>query len=214
MKVKGAKAVLVEEVGRVVVEHRFVENPLTTDGLVNAAIEDGNTTARWMPAAVNLVTMIGGLARIKGLSPMQKAAAARYRTLYERAQIGGARATDYSAAKVDVSGGGRDVVMDGADARREYARARRELGPFRASLLEKVICEEVSVREVARSMMGGSGDEPKAQAGRRKTTRLVLEATDELVRHFGEGKRRVRVEGETPGAFEGVISTRRTRPPH
>jgi hypothetical protein len=182
---KGATKMDLHETARVVIEQRMIENPLTTDGLVDAALEAGEQGPRWTPAAINLVTTIGGLARIKGLSDVQKAAAGRYRSLFERAQIGGAQAVDYAAVKVDVSGSGRDIVEDGAQARREYLIARRRLGPFNASLLERVICMEVSVREMARSLGEGSGDQ-----GRQRTRRRLLVAVDELVSHFAQGSRR------------------------
>jgi hypothetical protein len=188
---KGAtKMDFVDDAVRIVVEQRMIENPLTTDGLVDAALSAGEDGPRWTPAAVNLVTMIGGLARIKGLSDVQKAAAGRYRSLFERAQIGGAQATDYSAVKVDVSGSGRDIVEDGAQARREYLIARRRLGPFQASLLERVICMDVSVREMARSMGEGNGGR-----GMQRTRRRLLEAVDDLVQHFAQGSRRRVLKG-------------------
>jgi hypothetical protein len=96
---KGQKMDAFEQSARIVIEQRMIENPHTTDALVDAALERGEEEAGWIPAYVNLVTMIGGLARIKGLTEVQKAAAARYRSLQERAQIGTARATDYAAVR-------------------------------------------------------------------------------------------------------------------
>lgn len=178
------------EDARIVFEERMIENPLTTDGLVEAALERGEQQPAWVPVAVNLVLMIGGLARVKGLTDVQKAAAGRYRSLFERAQIGGARATDYSAAKVDVSGGTYDPGLDGAAARREYLYARKALGPFQASLLERVVCEEATVRQMATQLGEGSGG-----SARRRTTRRLTDAVDVLVDHFSHGRRRVRGGG-------------------
>lgn len=191
---KGVTKMELVDVRRMVLEERYVENPLTTDGLVHAALEEGEEQPRWTPAYVNLVTTIGGLARIKGLSDEQKAAAGRYRMLCEVAQIGGAQATDYAAVRVDGGGGGRDVVEIGASARRDYALARRALGPFAASLFERVVCEELTVREMARVMGEGNGG-----SGMRRTKRRLLEATDVLVRHFSRGGRGLRRSGERPG---------------
>jgi hypothetical protein len=67
-----------------------------------------------------------------------------------------------------------------------------------------VICEDVSLREIARSTGEGDGG-----AGKRRTIKRVITAVDQLARHFGEGRVRLRAEGELPGAFVGEVSTRR-----
>jgi hypothetical protein len=170
---------------RVIVEERMVENPMTTDGLVDAAIQRGEERPRWTAVLVNAATTMGGMARIKGLGDAQKAAVSRYRSLYDRAQIGGARATDYAAVRVDVSGSGHDVGEDGASARREYLLARRAVGPFQASLLDRVICEDASLRELARAL-----GEPNGGSGTMRVRKRLLQALDELVLYFGPGARR------------------------
>lgn len=182
----------VSEDARVVLRSRMIENPLATEGNVQASVDRGETTARWTPGIVNMVALVGGVARMKGLSEAQLAAAGRWRALSELAQIGGAVATDYAAVRVDTSASGRDVVMDGAAARREITRARVSLGPFRASILDQMICEEKSVRDLAKAVGGGGHAQMLTQ-------KRVREALDELVEHFAHGRRRIRKAGEAAG---------------
>lgn len=181
------------EVGPAVLVSRRVENPMQTDAMLQAALDAGvaGGVAGWIDVPVNLVTLIGGLARMSGVSREQQVAAARYRALFERAQIGGARATDYAAVRVDVSGSGRDIVEDGAAARRDYLDAVQTLGLWQSSLLEKVVCHNMSVREVARVIGEGVGG-----AARARTQRRVVQVVEVLVDHFGGGRRRVVGEGE------------------
>lgn len=122
---------------------------------------------------VNMLGLIGGLARIKDRSEVQVAAAAKYRLLHERAQLGGARSIDYAAVRVDTSGGG-DVVEFGEAARRDYADAVRYLGMLRSSLVERIVVHDMSLRDVA-----GQGGRGKAKA-----KQGLLSALDELAVHF------------------------------
>jgi hypothetical protein len=183
--VEKRKSKVTRGTARVVLEERMIENPLATDGVVVAALDAGEEQPRWSRVIVNKVTTVGGLARMKGLSGTQLAAAGRYRVLSEVAMMDAARGTDYAAVRVDVSGGGRDMALDGAAARRELAIARRTIGPFYASLLDQIVCEERSVRDLAQ---GGNA--------RLLTNRRVREALDVLVEHFGRGRPRVRREGD------------------
>lgn len=95
---------------------------------------------------MNMVEMIGGLARLKGASEMQIMAATKYRNAFDRAQIGGARAVDYAAVKVDTSGP-RGDILDGnrVDALQAYKEAVRCLGMLRSLLVERVICHDQSL---------------------------------------------------------------------
>jgi hypothetical protein len=194
MRKKGkAMSEPVIEVGPIVLVERQVENPLDTDAQRLAALEAGEDGAGWIVAHVNLVTKLGGLARVKGLTREQQVAAAHYREVYERAQIGSARATDYEAVRVDGGGGGRDVVIDGAQARREYHLAVQQLGLWQSSVLEKVLCHDMSVREAAKMIGEGKGG-----AGRERTVKRLVEAVDVLVDYFGPRRHRIVGEGERP----------------
>jgi hypothetical protein len=125
-------------------------------------------------ATVNLVELIGGLARIKGRSALQEEAAARYRRLWDQAQIGSTRATDYTRVRVDISGSGADVLEFGEWARAEYGEAVRYLGMGRSSLIERVVVHDQSLRQVA-----GAGG--KAAGNVRQQ---LLEVLDDLAVHF------------------------------
>lgn len=188
-KRKSEMDVMISDTARVVLVERRVENPNTTEALVEAALDAGQHEPRWMPAFVNQVTLMGGAARMKGLSPAQRAVAARWRSLTDRSTIGGAQATDYSAVRVDTSGGGRDVAEDGAEARRELMIARRHVGPFLASILDRVICEGMSVREAA----GASG--LSGGNGQLLTSKRVREGLDLLVELYAS-RRRLRRAGD------------------
>ena len=125
-------------------------------------------------AKINMVELIGGLARLER-SDTQEAAAARFRLVHERAQIGGARAIDYAAAKVDTSGPSDEMVEAvGAGARAEYSAAVRYLGMVRSSLVERVVVHDMSLGAVA----GRSG------AARARVRTELLAALDDLAVHF------------------------------
>lgn len=128
-------------------------------------------------ATVNLVELIGGLARIKGRSALQEEAAARYRRLWDQAQIGSTRATDYTRVRVDTSGSGADVLEFGEWARAEYGEAVRYLGMNRSSLIERVVVHDQSLRCVA-----GTGR--RAQIRARDDLLCIL---DDLALHFQLG---------------------------
>lgn len=94
-------------------------------------------------AQVNMIELVGGLGRLKGASEMQIMAAAKYRNIFDRAQIGGARAVDYAAVKVDTSGHGGDVLSRGTvEALGAYKDAVRFLGMIRSNVVERVIVHD------------------------------------------------------------------------
>ncbi len=171
---------LAAEMHRPVVEVRTVENPMLTEGLIEGAAQGELRIVRAYAAPVNVTLLIGGLSRVKGLSDEQREAASRYRSYYEGSLIGAAGAIDYSQPRVDVSGKATNPADGGMDARRRYADAVQALGPFQSSLVENVVCHEMSVRDLARRLGvapgGRSGERVKAQ---------VLDAVDRLVEHFG-----------------------------
>lgn len=134
-------------------------------------------------ADVKLTTLVGGLARIKDRSDAQVLAAARYRGLWDRIQIGGARAIDYTAVRVDTSAGPVDLVLSmGDEARQEYRSAVRRLGLVGSKLVEDVVCHDRSLRDLARRVEGGDGG-----AAQERVKRAVLVQIDELVELFGYG---------------------------
>ena len=93
---------------------------------------------------------IGGLRQARGAPSRTKPAAAKFRRMNDRAQIGGARAVDYSAVKVDTSGPSMSVAGEiGARGRSEYIDAVRFLGMIKSSLVEGVIVRDVSISKIA-----------------------------------------------------------------
>lgn len=158
-----------------VIEHRMIQDPAISDAeywhqrQTKSGPYVGKTTA-----AMNMIEYIGGLARLKGASEMQIMAAAKYRMAFERAQIGGARAVDYAAVKVDTSGPSGDPLAGRTvDALEQYKRAVRFLGMVRSSLVERVICHDQSLTN--RSM----GATAKAKA-----KKDLFDALDDLAVHF------------------------------
>lgn len=191
---------------------RMVENPLLTDAQFLALLDI--KAADEMPGLIevdmNMTTLIGGFARVKGRSEAQTLAAARFRGLYERSRIGGARAMDYSAVRVDTSGPSQEAVFEIGDrARREYISAVQFIGMINSNLVERVVCDEMSIRDLARMLGEGQG----GAAFERIRTQLCR-SIDLLVTHFGyagsaPGGARMRADGDRPALFTGVVSTRR-----
>jgi len=186
---RGPKAVPLE-----VVE---VDNPLRADELVAAELEAGDERlSSRIKVDVRMSALVGGLCRVEGVTDFQRAAAGRFRTLWELSQIGGARAIDYTSVRVDTSGGPADrVLTSGEDARREYAQAVQLMGMVKSNLVERVVCDEMGIRELARHL--GRADGGKA---RQALLREVLEGVDVLVKYFhmgpAQGRARLVAEGE------------------
>lgn len=123
---------------------------------------------------ISAVEWIGGLARLAH-TDVQAEVAAKYRMLHERAQLGGARAIDYSAVKVDTFGNANlDIADIGAGARSSYEDAVQFLGMIRSNLVERVIVHDMPVSQIAGS----------SARARSRTTRMLLDALDDLAVHF------------------------------
>ena len=157
-----------------------VDNPYLTNGL-RENIPEGESEAMLITASKNLEITIGGLARIVDRSVEQTLAAAKLRMLYEASQIGGAKAQDYSAVKVDTSGMSQEAIAEmGARARQQYADAVQAIGMVKSSIVERVIIHDVSLRELASSL--GFGDSGGA---RKKAKHQLFDSLNSLVDHFG-----------------------------
>ncbi len=157
------------------VSHRLVPDPSMSDAeyFEQRRTKSGPNVGKVM-VAVNLGEMIGGLARLEH-SDLQAEAAMKYRNLFDRAQIGGARAIDYAAAKVDTSGPSDLAVFEvGAAARNDYSVTVRHLGLVRSSLVERVVCHDMSISSIA-----GRG-----MRARRRVTADLLAILDDLAVHF------------------------------
>jgi hypothetical protein len=151
--------------------------------------------ARWIGfirADTNMSELIGGMSRIRRRTETQTQAAAEFKSLAERAMIGGGRAIDYAAPRVDTSRSAGNAVADtGEDARRRLGHLRAKLGDL-APVAERVIINGELVSEVTVSLGMGKGG-----AARDRVTRTVLQAADVLAVELGFVARgRRKLEGE------------------
>lgn len=190
-----------------------VENPERADDLVAQQLTDGSAGqllkegrfAGLVDVDIRLSTRIGGLARVDGVTEFQMLAAARFRSFWDQAQIGGARAIDYTVPRVDTSGSSQASVMNMAeDALAEYSKIVQGLGMLKANLVQMVVCEDMSIRAVARKLGRGDGGRASVQL----RDELML-AVDDLARllHIGPAQPRggIRGEGErAPWVVGGV----------
>lgn len=141
-----------------VIEIRRVDNPHTSWAQFLFELENGRPDAGVMRAPVNLTTLLGGFARFRG-TEAQKKAAARFKSLYERAQLGGSKAIDPSIEAVDGGKANPEAIFEiGADARRELVQLQAALGMRRYRIVEFVImgdkgptaCARLCYRAVAK----------------------------------------------------------------
>lgn len=161
-------------------EHR--ENPLITPGLLDAVATGEVETQHQptLPVDINLLLLVGGLARVGWKTNAHVLAAAKYCDLCERSQIGGARAMDYTQVRVDTSGPQQDQISASQDeCRRAFNLANKALGD-RAKMVEQVVVYGLSMRGLAKAM--GLGDSGRA---RRRAEGQLRQALDVLVDHFG-----------------------------
>lgn len=158
------------------ISHRLIPDPSMTDAeyFEQRRTKSGPNVGK-VHAAVNLGELIGGLARIDRRTDVHEEAAIRYRNLFDRAQIGGARAIDYAAAKVDTSGPSELAVFEvGAAAREAYSAVTLHLGMIRSGLIERIVCHDMSI-----SSMAG-----RRHRARVRLTNDLLSSLDELAVYF------------------------------
>ncbi|SDH08216.1 hypothetical protein [Pelagibacterium luteolum] len=109
---------------------RLVQDPAVSDAQfwhLRAQHPDNPDVGKVL-AAVNLHTYIGGFAKFYG-AEHQIMAAAKFRRLYDMAQVGGSKACDMEREPVDGGGFNPDAVFEiGADARREFVLMQQHLG--------------------------------------------------------------------------------------
>jgi len=118
----------------------------------------------------------------------QKIAGDRLLALFHRAGIGGVQAIDYQTPKVD-GGGKADTLTNAvADAHKRLAKIRQELkGDYR--LLEMVIGENKSIKEIARHWRISEKYRPSAQNAEIYIAQRFRDALDELSGVFGIASR-------------------------
>ena len=182
MKVDKLRAMVDAGEGKPPPVFRLVPNPMITQGLLDA-VADGEVETQHQAsqmAAINQTLLVGGLARVKAKTEAHLLAAARYCHLYEVAQIGPTKATDYTQVRVDTSGPRQDPVTFSQDAQRaELAGAQKAMGARAASIVDQIVVFGLSVRALAEKLKMGQGGQ-----ARRKLERELLDALDVLVDHF------------------------------
>lgn len=102
------------------IRNERVDNPHTTYAQFLHELREGKPDAGAVFVPRNMRTLLGGFCRFYG-NQAQNEAAARFKSLYERAQLGGARAVDPAIEPVDGGGINPEAIFEtGADARRAY----------------------------------------------------------------------------------------------
>lgn len=126
------------------------------------------------------------------INDAQKAAGDRFLAIYDRAEIGGARAIDYSRVKVDVSFEHRGLDPGVAVATDELIAIRRQIGKRPYALLCRVIGERISLRTMASAVDAHDRQLKHLDWPSRDTVshmyRSLQEALDDLADHFGVAK--------------------------
>lgn len=120
----------------------WVDSPQTAWAQYLYELDTGSPSAGRQQAMVDRRTLMGGACRFN-CTPSQEEAAARFKAIYERSQVGGAKAVDPSREAVD--GGGinpESVIEIGADARASYNRLFEALGRPKMRCLEFVVIGE------------------------------------------------------------------------
>lgn len=187
---------------------RMVDDPMATPAELEArrrkALDRGKPTllVGKVEAEVRMATLIGGLARLTKLSEAQIAAATRFRSLWDGAQIGAARGIDYGRVRVDGGGAGDAGSVVSIDAFEGYRDAVQALGMIDSRLVELVVCHDMSIHAVARLTEGDAG-----RGVRRRIEQRLRVAVLRLAVHFGiagvvAGSRQVRGDGERPSVVE------------
>lgn len=121
------------------IRETWVDSPQISWAQYLHELESGTPYAGRQRAMVDRRSIMGGFCRFHG-NEAQEQAAARFKAIYERSQVGGAKAVDPSRENVD--GGGinpESVIEIGADARRLYNMLFTALGRQTMQRLEFVV---------------------------------------------------------------------------
>ncbi|MBS1725041.1 MAG: hypothetical protein JSS66_19040 [Armatimonadetes bacterium] len=117
----------------------------------------------------------------------RRAAAERFRMIYERAEIGGSRAIDYGKVKVDVSFRYRDIPDATVAAVKELVEIRRSLRRH-YDLVEKVAGHGYSLTELGCMLDRG----PVTWRMKKFLGKTLIDGLDMLIEHFGVARAPVR----------------------
>lgn len=121
------------------IRETWVDSPQTSWAQYLHELESGTPYAGRQRAIVDRRALMGGFCRFHG-NEAQEQAAARFKSIHERSQLGGAKAVDPSRETVDGGGVNPESVIEiGADARRLYNMLFIALGRQTMQRLEFVI---------------------------------------------------------------------------
>lgn len=136
------------------IETQLIDNPHTGLSQYLHEIETKGYRAGKIEARINLVHLYGGFARFKGTQAQNKTAA-RFKSLYERAQLGGSKAIDPSVEAVDGGKSNPEAIYEiGADARTKLRASRDYVGKDDFTRLEYVIIGENGPTAYAKRLLG------------------------------------------------------------
>jgi len=139
---------------RQVIVSELTDNPLATWSQFLHELDAGRANAGRIAVKRNLTTLCGGFALFHG-DDAQRRAAARFRSLYEQAQIGGAKAVDPSIEHVDGGGINPEATFErGADARKAFNAMYQHLGRLDYRRAEYVIIGEHGPTAYAKFRIG------------------------------------------------------------
>lgn len=121
------------------IQEVWMDSPNTSWAQYLHELESGLAHAGRERVRLDRRELMGGFCRFHGTEAQEKAAA-RFKVIHERSQVGGAKAVD--PGKEPVDGGGinpESVIELGADARREYNRLFNAIGRQDMIRLEFVV---------------------------------------------------------------------------
>lgn len=132
----------------------WIDNPYTTYAQTIYEAERGAVAPGRIMATVNQRTLMGGFCRFgqrRRLPPEHLCkAAAKFRTIWERSQLGGARAIDPAIEAVDGGRGNFSPLDSGLDARQELKVVKNLLGAIDYRRLEYVVIRDHFPQSYAR----------------------------------------------------------------
>lgn len=165
-----------------VVSFEPVPDPSMTDAEYwhQLAASDDGIEISTVTAAVNMSTLIGGLARMPRRKETHEEAARKYRGSYERAIGMGLRAMDYgNAVQVDFARAPLSMLMPNGDGH-AYKMAAQALGILRSAVVDPIVLYDMPISEVARKRYRSDGGQARKKVGDELKSGL-----DILAAHFG-----------------------------
>jgi hypothetical protein len=191
---------------------QYVDSPTTGYAQFVAEIQsEGAAYAGKIAVQVNKRELIGGYCRFGGTASEERACA-RYRSVWEASQVGGARAVDPSREPVDGGWLNPEAVFEtGADARKLYGRIVDHLGRVDLGKLHFVVVGEWGPTPYAKHFFKQRHPDGKAVSQAKVEVRRIaakLAAFLDLVTE-GQGSK-VRADGDAPHQIDpALIVTRK-----